>query len=209
MGVDILSVLRNQKLSHIKRSIAATEGRERKVANAATATSAMLNGNMLGDGKHLEEYKLRDCYVRALEAYNRKSIASYSWQPFNPRGLALWKRVSKAWRTSGVSPETFIQAQFTYFHDHFRRAPETKDLTTEAAVVRAASVAPRNVVTNDIQADINTAELFRCCEKQMTDLMRAQKMTREEVYKKLVLPGLMSFPQKYLNADPVWKALNK
>lgn len=209
MGVDVVSVLREQRLTRLKRSIAATEAKERKVANQATATSALLNGSPLGDGKNLDEYRLRDCYIRALEAYNRKPEQGYAGQPFTPRGLSLWKRVSKAWKASGVDPETFIQAQFTYFHDNFRRAPEVKDLTTDGAVVRGASVTARRVVTNNIAADINTAELFRHCEKHMTDLMRAQNMTREEVYTKLVKNGLVAFPEKFLAADPVWKRLPK
>lgn len=207
MSVDVLSVLREKRLAHVRRSISASEAHERKVANKATATCALLNGGNLGDGKHLEEYRLRDCYVRALETYTRKPIPAYAGQPFTPRGLALWKRVAKAWRASGVTQEDFIQAQFTYFHDIFKRAPEVKDLTTDGAVVRAASVTPRRVTTNNIAANIDLADLFKRCEKYMSDLMRAQKMTREEVYTKLVKNGFAAFPKQFLEADPVWRKL--
>jgi hypothetical protein len=108
-------------------------------------------------------------------------------------------------KASGVEREVFVRAQFTWFHDKFRKAPTPVQLTTDEAVVRAASVAPQAVRTVVVEDKIPISDLFKRCEKQMADLMRAQNMSREDVYRKLVLPGLAVFPEQFLNADPTWK----
>lgn len=206
MAVDIASVVRGQRLATLNRSIAATESHEKRVSNTAVRTQAVLTGAVPGiHADCLDEYLLRDIYMRVLEEYTRKPNHAYHGQAFSPRGLALWKRVAKAWRDSNVEKDTFIRAQFTWFHDKFRRQPEPVQLTTDEAVLRAASVAPQQVRTNNVEANISVGDLFKRCEKQMNDLMRAQKMTREEVYQKLVRPGLAMFPEKFLNADPTWR----
>ncbi len=206
MGVDIVSVVRAQKLATLNRSIAGTENHEKRVQGTALRTQAVLTGAVPGiHAEHMEEYVLRDTYMRVLEEYTRKPNPAYYGQAFTPRGLALWKRVVKAWKAANVDKDTFIRAQFTWFHDKFRRHPEPVQLTTDEAVLRAASVAPQQVRTNNIEAEISVGDLFKRCEKQMNDLMRAQKMSREEVYRKLVCSGLVIFPEKFLNADPTWR----
>jgi hypothetical protein len=205
VGVDIIAMVQAQRLATLNRSIAATENHERRVANIATKTSALLNGETELHTEHLEEYCARSAYYRLLEEYTRKPYHGMTGQAFTPKGLSLWKRVTSALKASGVDLETFLRAQFTWFHEKFRTAPKPVQLTTDAAVVRAASVKPVQVRTSNIEANIPIGDLFRRCEKQMTDLMRAQKMSREEVYRNLVLPGLAVFPDKFLNADPLWK----
>ncbi|NJL54362.1 hypothetical protein HC928_03625 [bacterium] len=174
------------------------------MAAKAQRTAAVISDAPHG-GEHVEEYRLRDCFIRELEAYHRKPCHGYSYQPFNARGLSLWRRVAKAWRASGTAPDTFIKAQFTFFHNTFGRPPKPQDLTTDGAVVRAASVPVTTVRTRDIPAETSICELFRHCEKHMADVMRAQKLTREDVYRRLVKPGFVAFPEKFLAADPVWK----
>jgi len=206
MSIDVMSLLRERKLASLKRSIASSENHEKRVSQNANRAKAVINNTSPYAGsEHFEEYILRDKYMRALEDYQRKPVHAYVGQPFTPKGLALWKRVAKAWRESGVDADVFIQAQFTYFHNVFRKAPTAQQLTTEGAVLRAISVRPEKVSTNDIPAQIDLGELFKRCEKQMTEIMRAQKLTREEVYRNLVLNRLVMFPEVYLNADPIWK----
>lgn len=205
MAVDVLSVLREQRLAHTKKSMAFTDMHDKRVASTAERATAVLGGaSPFASSEHFVEYQLRDFYMRTLEAYDRKIVYSYFGQPFTPHSLALWKRVAKAVAASGVDGNTYISAQFTFYHNSFKQAPKPQFLTTDAAVLRAASVKPEKVVTNNIPADVPTAELFKRCERQMTDIMRAQKLTREEVYRKLVLTHMVSFPSMYLNADPVW-----
>lgn len=203
MGVDVISVLRQQKLAALNRSFGQTERHDREVRQRAERATAIVNGTNPHAGKvNYEEYMLRDIYNRELENYTRQRVFT---PEMNPKALSLWSRVAKAWRVSGVDMETFIKAQFTYFHNTFRTSPTIVQLTTDGAVVRAASVKPEKVMTNDIPANVNLGELFQRCEKHMTEIMRAQKLTREEVYRKLVVTRLVAFPAQYLNADPVWR----
>lgn len=205
MGVDVLSVLRQQKLTKLNRSLGQTERFEREVHSRAERATAIVNGTNPHAGKqHYEELLMRDVYNREMENYSRKRVFVAE---MNPRSVALWGRVIKAWKKTGVDMETFVKAQFTYFHNVFRTAPTIVQLTTDGAVVRAASVRPEQVMTNNIPADINLGELFKSCERQMSEIMRAQKLTREEVYRKLVVTRLVGFPASYLNADPVWKSV--
>jgi len=206
MAVDILAVVAAQRLQAIRKSVTGSENHEKRVSNTAAKAAAVLTGSTVGNhAVHLEEYMLRDMYVRVLEEYNRKPNYAYFGQEFTPQGLALWKRAVKALKASGVSRETFVRAQFTWFHEKFRKAPTTLQLTTDEAVLRAASVeVDPTVRSNDTEAKISVGDLFRCCEKQMNAYMRAQGMTREEVYRKLVIPGVAVFPGKFLAADPVW-----
>jgi len=204
MGVDILAAVQAQRLASVQRSLTSSENYERRVAGVAARTAAMLSGGVVGGHtEHVEEYMLRDTYYRVLEEYTRKPGFG-THEPFTPRGLALWKRAAKALKASGADREAFVRAQFTWFHDTFRKAPTPLQLTTDEAVVRAATVAPKAVRTVAIEDNVSVGDLFKRCEKQMGDLMRAQKMSREDVYRKLVVPGLAIFPEKFLNADPLW-----
>lgn len=205
MGVDIIAAVQAQRLATLNRSITATENHERRVSNLAIQTSVLLNGDAALHTENLEEYCARTAYYRMLEEYTRKPYHGLTGQAFTPKGLSLWKRVTTALKASGVDLDTFLRAQFTWFHEKFRTAPTPVQLTTDAAVVRAASVTPAQVRTSNIEAKIPIGDLFRRCEKQMADLMRAQKLSREEVYRNLVLTGLAVFPEKFLNADPTWK----
>lgn len=207
--VDVIAVIKQQKLTAAKRSIAFSETQEKRAVNTAARATAVVTGSSpFAGSEHFAEYQLRDIYMRALEAYERKPLYSYFGQPFTPQGLALWKRVRKAVEDSGVDGETFIKAQFTFYHNSFKMAPKPHVLTTDAAVLRASTVKPEKVVTNNIPAEKNTADLFKRCERLMTETMRTQGLTREEVYRKLVLTRMIAFPDVYLNADPVWRKIN-
>jgi len=206
--VDVIAVLRQQKLTAAKRSVAFSETQEKRVVSTAERATAVVNGTSpFAGSEHFAEYQLRDLYMRTLESYERKPLYSYYGQPFTPHGLALWKRVRKAVEDSGVDSETFIKAQFTFYHNTFKTAPKPHVLTTDAAVLRASVVKPEKVSTNNVPANVGTVELFKRCERQMNDVMRAQGLTREDVYRKLVLTRLIAFPDIYLNADPVWRKM--
>lgn len=207
--VDVIAVMRQQKLLAAKRSVSFAEMQEKRTVGTAERATAVVNGTSpFAGSEHFVEYQLRDIYMRTLEAYERKPVYSYYGQPFTPQGLSLWKRVRKAVEDSGVDGETYIKAQFTFYHNSFKMAPKPHVLTTDAAVLRASTVKPEKVMTNNIPAEANTADLFKRCERLMTETMRTQGLTREEVYRKLVLTRLIAFPAIYLNADPVWRKIN-
>lgn len=206
VAVDVISTLRQRKLTALNRSFAQSERYDRELHQRAERATAVINGTNPHAGKpHFEAYTLRDIYNRELETYTRQKVFTTE---MNARALSLWQRVAKAWAASGVDMETFVKAQFTYFHNVFRTHPTAVQLTTDGAVVRAASVKPEKVMTNNIPANIDLGELFKRCEKQMAEIMRAQKLTREEVYRKLVLTRLVAFPAAYLNADPAWRKIS-
>jgi len=208
--IDVIAVLRQQKLTAAKRSITFSETQEKRVVSTAQRVTAVVTGSSPFAGSdHFPEYQLRDLYMRTLEAYSRKPVYGYFGQPFTPHALALWKRVRKAVDDSGVDAETFIKAQFTFYHQAFKVAPKPQYLTTDAAVLRASVIKPEKVMTNNIPANVGTVELFKRCERQMNDVMRAQGLTREEVYRKLVLTRLIAFPDVYLNADPTWQRIRE
>lgn len=205
MSVDVISVIKAQKLSALNRSISQTERHEREVSARAVRATAIVSGPQQEGKEHYKQYMLRELYNRELESYSRKRV--FVAPEMNARALALWTRVVKAWEESGVDADTFVKTQFTYFHNVFRTAPTVVQLTTDAAVLRANSVKVQPVMTNNIPAQIATGDLFIRCEKQMSEVMRAQRMTREEVYRKLVRNHLVMFPAVYLNADPVWRSV--
>lgn len=206
MSVDVIAALREKRLTKAKASFGQSERFEREVHQRAERATAVVNGTNPHAGKpYYEELMLRDVYNRELEAYTRKRVFA---PEMNARSIALWSRVVKAWKESGADMDTFIRAQFTYFHNVFRTHPTVVQLTTEGAVIRAASIVPEKVTTNDIRAEVDLGELFARCERQMSEIMRAQKLTREEVYRRLVVTRLVGFPQAFLKADPVWKKVN-
>ncbi len=203
MGVDVMAVLREQRLVALNRSFGQSERHAKEVHQRAERAVSIVTGTNPHAGKqHYEELQMRDIYNRELENYTRQRVFT---PDMSPKALALWSRVVKAWKLTGVDMETFIKAQFTYFHNVFRTSPTAVQLSTDGAVIRAASVKPEKVMTNDLPANVDLAELFKRCERQMNEIMRAQKLTREEVYRKLVVNRLVAFPSQYLNADPVWR----
>lgn len=206
--MSIESRIKEARLKTLRRSFAATEAHEAAVSRTALATAAVITGTAKSDFReHLEEYTLREIYVRELERYDGKKRFGYSGQPFTPRGLVLWTRIVRAWKASGVSMQDYVKAQFAWFHEKFRKAPEPVQLATDEAVLRAATVAPKKVGSVAKEEILDVGALFSRCDKQIRDVMRAQKMTREEVYRKLVKPGILLIPEKFLRQDPVWKAL--
>lgn len=206
MSVDVISILRAQKLAALNRSIAQTERHDKEVAVRAHRATAIVSGEEVSSNPNKNAYLLRDVYNRELENYTRKRVFTGE---MNARALALWSRVEKAWATSGVDIDTFVKTQFTYFHNVFKTHPTAVQLTTDGAVLRATSVEVKSVMTNNIAANINLGDLFVRCEKQMSEIMRAQKLSREDVYRKLVKNRLVMFPAAYLNADPVWQRIVK
>jgi len=127
------------------------------------------------------------------------------------RGLSLWRRVVRSCGAAGVDPEPYMRAQFAYFHKCFGRIPKISQLATDKAQVRAIEYIATNKVQRRVVGAIehktDLADVMRNAEKLMQTICRAQGMTREEVYRNLVLPGLIGFPKQYLAADPVYRGV--
>lgn len=196
---------RAAKSRSVQASIRYSETLEKIVVEHATETKAALTTGFTGDAYEAEAhmaglyYKMRDHYFRS---YGVKFPTT-----FNNKSIALWHRVVDACKTADVTPEDYMRAQFEWFHRVFGRPPKVYQLATDAAILRVpqATKTSGNVVGNDIQHKIGTAEMFKQCDRQLAAVCRAQCMTREEVYSKLVFTGLIPFPKAFLDADPVYK----
>lgn len=204
---DILEVLRQRRLKSARSSVAFGEASDAAVsqrAKLAKATLAEINGNEVP--KDAEELRMASIYYRMVDEYYAKSSIRMP-SKVSKRGLALWRRVVRSCTESQVEPEQYLRAQFQYFHKAFGRPPELRQLATDNAKTRAREFAgvKGKIVGNDIRHKGDIASIMRNAEKQMQDICRAQSMTREEVYRNLVLTGLMIFPKEYLAADPVYQ----
>lgn len=86
--VDVIAVMRQQKLLAAKRSVSFAEMQEKRTVGTAERATAVVNGTSpFAGSEHFVEYQLRDIYMRTLEAYERKPVYGYYGQPFTPQGL--------------------------------------------------------------------------------------------------------------------------
>jgi hypothetical protein len=212
-SLNILEALKKRRLKAVKSSITYGETRDAIVSEKAKAvkvTLADLHGTEVP--KDAEEIRISGFYYRMVDEYFAKPVIRMP-TTMTKRGLALWRRVVISCKASGVDPELYMRAQFDYFNKHFGRPPEVFQLATENAQERAIQFAAggqtsKKIVGNDIRHKGDLASIMRIAEKQMQDVCRAQSLTREEVYKNLVIPGLLLFPKEYLEADPVYKRIS-
>lgn len=153
----------------------------------------------------LEEH-LRSLYYSALRTYKQDSGLTYA-TALTGRSLSLWQRVRKMQESSGVSPEDYIKAQFAWFKEHFGTWPKISHLATENAVKRAQEFEglQGNVVASAIEHKTDLADTFRTAEKYIRTICKQQKLTKEELYRQLVIPGIITLPKEYLKRDPVFQ----
>lgn len=206
MSETISKAIRERRIRAAKSSVAYADLTERNVARQLKSVKQIMTGEYEEDGLDPSVRSLREHYYRMKRDYTLS--ADFSQVPdMNKRSIALWTRVSNAWKLSGVSQEHFIKAQFDWFHRSFGKAPDVVNLVTESAVERAKeySGSKHRVIGNNVKAEISTADIFRNCERMIRDICRAQKVTREEFYQRFVLTGEFSLPKEFLKADPVYR----
>jgi len=207
---DIRTVLEQERLRSLKRSIQFSEQREAATARHSQAAKAVLLGKPLPTSLSLEAQTLRSMYYTMLKDYRGESFTFPG--PLTKRGESLWGRVGDMCKQAGCSPQKFMRAQFDWFHKAFGRAPELNQLATETAVIRArdfAGNAGSRIVGNNIKAKVSMADVFRESEKMLRAMMKAQGCTsREEFYTRFVLTEVFSFPPAFLKADPAWRSVS-
>lgn len=205
--VDILEVIRKQQLRSAKASISFGESQDRIVSSRAAEVKECLREVKTGQPVALSETRMASMYYRMLDEYERSPRVRMASQT-NKRGLALWKRVVKACNSSGVDPETYLKSQFAYFRKHFGTYPKVYQLATEQAIERAVAFSgdsSKRVIATSKPNRTDIASVMRTAENQMQAICRAQKISREEVYRNLVIPGIITFPSVYLKSDPVYQ----
>lgn len=204
--MSILDTIRDRELSKLERTERGKEYYADQVAQRADAVRSVLTGENQNPTVPLEVVAIRTVYYQFLSDYKQH------YAPFpvkmTKQSIALWTRAEAARTRSGVPVKRFVRAQFAWFHDAFKKAPDPVQMTTDAAVERALvfqGATNRRVITNDIRHKPSLAETFKYNEKLLQQMMAAQKCSREEFYARFVVTGIYSFSQEFLDADPVYK----
>ncbi len=206
---NILEVLKERRLRSAKASITFSETRDAIISEKAKLIKVVL-ADLSGTEIHdAEEMRMAALFYRMMDEYY-VSPAIKMPTTATPKGLSLWRRVVKSCGEAGVEPEAYLRAQFVFFNKAFGRPPKLHQLATTKAQERAIAYAAENnvvrrVVGNDIRHVSDPASVMRAAEQQMLTICRAQNMTREDVYKKLVVTGIIAFPKMYTDSDPVYR----
>lgn len=207
MPTTITDYLTKHRLNQIKKSITSSESNEAYIHNRSVATKALLSQDLPVVTTTHTGADLSAIFYSMLDKYTGKQ--RFAHVTTTPKSVAMWGRVAAACAASGVPPHTYMKSQFDYFHRLFGTTPKLTQLATENAIVRAQvfSGSDAAIVGNGIEHKISIGTLFSHCEKQIQDVCKAHKLTREEFYRKFVLTKLLSLPTSFLEADPVYKNL--
>ncbi len=210
MPKDILETIYEHKLQRTQRSIRGSEAFETTVHNNTQQIKQQLGGE-----EENTDLDVRTVSAQQMAALYHQMVAEYRGKPcftdfskINKRAISFWTRVVAACKAADMTPNEYLRAQFVWFHKAFGKVPEPIQLTTEAATERArqfTGTRQKRVVASSKDANVDIADVFRWCEKQVRDICRAQGMTREQFYKELVLTGEISLPLSFLEADPVYR----
>lgn len=207
--MDILAEIHKRKVRSLQASYNYSEAREKALSRKAENVQRRLaNGEI-----KIDEHTLYSLYTRLLDKYHHGTRMNLPTS-LNARGRAVWGRALARCEEAGVDPETFMMAQFRFFHKAFGKPPEPKHFTTENAVARAQEYASgekvTSVTTGALLHKTEFADMMRWADKQVRDLCKSHGFTREELYLNIIIPGELSLPQAFLDADPVYKrALEK
>ncbi len=207
---DILEVIRMKKEQRDRKSELGKKHFENKIAKNAEEVKSIVSGENVNNGVPVEVISIRNEYYRRLERYTgKRSIFNTK---MNKRSISLWTRVEQARKKVGCSYSHFMAAQFDWFNRTFGKAPSPEQLATEAAVDRVFIFSGSNNtvhVGNNKSFNVSDVDIFKQSEKFLQSVLRAQKCTRVEFYKKFIIPGIYSLPKKFLNADPVYRKVLK
>lgn len=210
MSESMMELLRRKRATSTSRSIAMSEASDIQLHNKAEAAKEQL-GNTTGISEQTTYIaQLSHHYYEMQAKYVNKRVVTRPKE--SKKRTQFWSRVQEACKASGVSPERYMKAQFEYFHIAFGTTPKMCNLSTDAAVERARAYEGKTtgkIVGNAIEAGVSLGSVFARCEKQVRDIMRAQKVTREEYYQRFVLTHLIAMPLEFLQADPVYRKVAK
>ncbi len=205
---NILEVIDKHNLDKIEKQLKGSERFSSTVAN-----------NISKVREKLGTLKTGELDVRTVTAqdvcrlYHTMKCDYYSqhcyidFNHINKSAIVFWSRVVGVCKDLDMTPDTYLKAQFTYFHQTFGTVPDVQQLITDKALERAKTVKgfTGRVAASAIQSSVPLPALFKSCDKQVRDICRAQKLTRKEFYQKLVLTGEFPMPVSFLEADPIYK----
>ena len=203
--MSIIQAIEDRRLQKLASSTAGSERYIGNIQKKADFAKQVLS-NDFDLSKPLEAQRL---YYEYKSKYTGKNTTVAPLA--SKRAQSFWTAVANAAEKADVSIESFISAQFTWFAKNFGTYPKFENIRTEAAIQRAqeaAGVKPKKVVAR-YQAGGNFAELMRTADTQVRTMCSAQKLSRVEFYKQLVLTGVISLPQQFLKADPAYAEAQK
>lgn len=206
--MSIVAAVRKERVKKLQKQLRGADVLRKAVQQQATIAADVLSGD--SETTYPDEHKAQRLYYEYLGAYQRRARGITTIT--SKRSLALWRGVVACAKEAERPIEEYISAQFQWFDKNFGTYPKSYQLRTKAAVQRAleGSNNPRKVVSKYKASTNSTADVMRMADKQVRDMCRAQKVTREEFYMKFVLTGLVQLPEPFLKADPAYrKAVGK
>lgn len=206
---NVLDLIKKTELSRIHRQIAFIDAKQTSVSNKTAKVKALLNSEDLQkDLRLMTAQDLCAMYYNMLGEYRQKAVYT-DFSNINKKSIAFWSRVITLCEKLEIHPKDFLQAQFSYFHITFGKAPELSNLLTEKAAERARQAVQLKgrIVATAIDADISKSDIFQQCDRQVRDICRAQKMSRTQFYAQYVLTGIVKLPLYFLNNDPEYQRL--
>ncbi len=206
---DILKAIKEHELKKINNSIRGSEAFEKRVDKETKKTKELLSSGDISDEfdtNTITAQQMCELYHMMVSDYTQKS--NYiDFSKISRQAIAYWARVYEASKTAKLTPRQYLQAQFEWFHEAFRKVPDVKQLATEAALERAAGFSgnTRRIIASSVETKVPMSDVFKRCDKQVRDMCRAQKITREEFYREFVVTGIVPLPLSFLTADPVYR----
>ena len=198
----MIDFLKKKRLTKLKRTDAGTTqfnkyaiciGESVKIAKQEGVTS--------------DEHALRTYYYQSLDIYYNKS--SINFHKLTKKSIHFWRKVDEFREKAGVDAHTYIKSQFDWFHKHFGCPPSIHALATENAVLRAMEYGGSlgNVVASVVPYKSELSSVLRSTDETIRSIMKAQNLTKEEFYTKLVITGEFTVSKAYLECDPIYKKL--
>ena len=165
-------------------------------------------------------------YERKLREYSGNSHVRYLKEgrlEKNSTNYQAFVRSSKLCQEVGCTQKEFVEAQFYWFHEWFRRGARPYELCamnnnfnsikrakTYLEIKRKKGLTARNeVVRNGMTVKVPVSTYVRYGEKLMEDLIRLHKISEEEILRKFGRPDLGYFDLRYLETNPTWIQLHR
>jgi len=204
MQGKVIELLRKKKATSLNLSLGYTDH-----SNKAThEKSEYVKSAIKSDFKDFPTKAIaaREAYYNCYTYYKRTAPRAFSTP--TKRNFSLWVRMSAAIEKAEVDPVVYMKKQFEFYHKVFGTLPKPHFLTTDAAVSRVRESVANNEPTVAVRSipseGADLATTFRRCEDMIRSVARTHSLTREEVYTRFVLTGLLPLPDIFLKADSVY-----
>lgn len=215
-----------QSLADLRRNLIDKKDRARTRFEAGAHFRAELAAHVLRSEESVE-INADIARVAYHTMYQEYYHSSYAVTKLEERSH-VWERLADACKLAQLTPRAYLYPLFSFYHSSFGRPPKHFELTTETAIAKVrrfynlpeelsecasvsaktnvpASQSAPKVAASSIYVPVPKSELFSLAEKQMQRVMKAQRMSREQVYRDLVLTGDLYFPPHYLKHDPTYQ----